>query len=57
MLDSKIRISTSCADEVRTAISGRVALAGHALYDEGSRVQSRRYSQQSNINLTALSEV
>ncbi|HUJ98321.1 MAG TPA: FAD-dependent oxidoreductase [Stellaceae bacterium] len=34
----KNRLSSSCADELRTALSGRVALPGHARYDEGSRV-------------------
>jgi FAD/FMN-containing dehydrogenase len=38
MLDSKNRISTSCADELRAAMSGPVALPGHDLYDEGCRV-------------------
>lgn len=38
MLGSKNRISSSCADELRAAISGRVALPGHELYDEGARV-------------------
>jgi hypothetical protein len=32
------RISSSCADELRAAICGRVALPGHEFYDEGSRV-------------------
>ncbi len=38
MLDTKNRIASSCADELRSAISGRVALPGDELYDEGSRV-------------------
>jgi len=38
MLDSKNRISSSCADELRAAISGGVALPGHELYDKGARV-------------------
>src|SRR5262252_413783 len=38
MLGLKDRISSSCADELRAAISDRVALPGHELYDEGSRV-------------------
>ena len=38
MPGSKNRMSSSCADELRTAISGRVALPGHKLYDEGCRV-------------------
>ena len=38
MLDSKNRVSSSCADELRKAISGPVALPGHELYDEGCRV-------------------
>ena len=38
MLDTKNRIASSCADELRSAISGRVALPGGELYDEGSRV-------------------
>jgi FAD/FMN-containing dehydrogenase len=38
MLDSKNRITSSCADELQAAISGRVALPGHELYDAGSRV-------------------
>jgi FAD/FMN-containing dehydrogenase len=38
MSGSKDRISSSCADELRTAISGRVALPGDGLYAEGSHV-------------------
>jgi FAD/FMN-containing dehydrogenase len=38
MLGLKNRISSNCVDELRAAISGRVALPGHELYDEGSRV-------------------
>jgi hypothetical protein len=38
MLGSKNRISSSCADELRAVISGRVALPGDELYDEGARV-------------------
>ena len=34
----KNRIISSCADELRIAISGHVALPGHQLYDEGCRV-------------------
>jgi FAD/FMN-containing dehydrogenase len=37
-MGSKNRINASCADELRAAISGPVALPGHQLYDEGSRV-------------------
>ena len=38
MRGSMNRTSSSCADELRGAISGPVALPGHELYDEGSRV-------------------
>jgi hypothetical protein len=38
MLDTKNRIASSFADELRSAISGPVALPGEELYDEGSRV-------------------
>jgi FAD/FMN-containing dehydrogenase len=38
MLDSKNRVSASCADELRAAVSGRVALPGSELYDQGCRV-------------------
>jgi FAD/FMN-containing dehydrogenase len=38
MLGSKNRISSSCVDELRAAISGGVALPGHELYDESCRV-------------------
>jgi FAD/FMN-containing dehydrogenase len=38
MLASKNRISSSCADELRAAMTGRVALPGDELYDEGRRV-------------------
>jgi FAD/FMN-containing dehydrogenase len=38
MLGLKNRICSSCADELRAAISGPVALPGHELYDDGSRV-------------------
>src|SRR6516164_6142486 len=37
-MGSKNRMNASCADELRAAISGPVALPGHELYDEGSRV-------------------
>ena len=40
MLGLKDRISSNCADELRAAISGCVAVPGHELYDEGSRVWS-----------------
>ncbi len=40
MLSSKDRISSSCADELRAAMSGRVALPGEELYSEGSRVRN-----------------
>ena len=38
MLASTNRISSSCADELRATLSGRVALPGHEFYDAGSRV-------------------
>jgi FAD/FMN-containing dehydrogenase len=39
MMDgSKGRISSGCADELRAAISGRVALPGDEYYDKGTRV-------------------
>ena len=38
MRGSMNRTSSSCADELRRAISGRVTLPGNELYDEGSRV-------------------
>jgi len=38
MLGSKIRTRSRCADELRAAISGRVALPGDEHYDEGLRV-------------------
>jgi FAD/FMN-containing dehydrogenase len=38
MLSTKNRIGSSCADELRAAMPGRVALPGDELYDEGSRV-------------------
>jgi hypothetical protein len=38
MLGSKNRLSSICVEELRAAISGRVALPGDELYDEGSRV-------------------
>ena len=41
MLELKNRITSSCADELRAAISGPVALPGHELYEEGSRVWNR----------------
>ena len=41
MLDLKNRTASSCADELRAAISGPVALPGHKLYEEGSRVWNR----------------
>jgi len=37
-MGSKNRMNASCADELRAAISGPVALPGEELYDEGSRV-------------------
>jgi FAD/FMN-containing dehydrogenase len=41
MLDLKNRIASSCADELRTAISGPVAVPGHELYEQGCRVWNR----------------
>jgi FAD/FMN-containing dehydrogenase len=41
MLGSKDRIILRCADELRASMSGRVALPGHELYDEASRVWNR----------------
>ena len=38
MLGSKIRTRSRCADELQAAMSGRVALPGYELYDEGCRV-------------------
>jgi len=38
MLVSKDQINSTCADELRAGISGRVALPGDELYDEGTRV-------------------
>ena len=38
MLGSRNRISATCADELRVAISGDVALPGDAFYEAGSRV-------------------
>jgi hypothetical protein len=38
MLGSKNRMSSSCADALRAGISGRVALPGDKLYDEGARM-------------------
>jgi len=38
MLKAKDRIGSSCADELRAAIVGCVALPGSELYDEGCRV-------------------
>jgi FAD/FMN-containing dehydrogenase len=38
MLNLKNRTTSSCADELRAAISGRVALPGDELYEEGRRV-------------------
>ena len=38
MLDSGHRINSSCADDLRSAMSGRVALPGDERYDEGCRV-------------------
>ena len=35
MLDSKDRIISPCADELRAVMSGHVALPGHELYDQG----------------------
>ena len=46
MLDLRNRIRSSCAKELQAAISGRVALPGRELYDEGARVWKgavRRY--------------
>jgi FAD/FMN-containing dehydrogenase len=37
-MGSKNRMNANCADELRAAIPGPVALPGHELYDEGSRV-------------------
>jgi len=37
MLGSKIRTRSSCADELQAGISGRVALPGDELYDDGCR--------------------
>ena len=41
MSESKDRVISTCADELQAAISGRVALPGHELYDEGCRVWNR----------------
>jgi FAD/FMN-containing dehydrogenase len=41
MLNLKNRVTSSCADELRTAMSGAVALPGHELYEVGSRVWNR----------------
>ena len=38
MHGSRDRIGSSCADELRAAMSGRVALPGDERYDEGCRV-------------------
>jgi FAD/FMN-containing dehydrogenase len=38
MLSSKSRISSSCVDELRAAISGGVALPGDELYEKGCRL-------------------
>ncbi len=38
MLGTKNRVSSSCADELRAAISGCVALPGDEFYDQGARV-------------------
>jgi FAD/FMN-containing dehydrogenase len=38
MLNAKNRTSTTCADELRATLSGRVALPGDQFYGEGSRV-------------------
>jgi FAD/FMN-containing dehydrogenase len=38
MLDLKDRTASSCADELRAAISGGVALPGDELYDKGRRI-------------------
>jgi hypothetical protein len=40
-MGSKSRVDASCAVELRAAMSGRVALPGDELYDEGSRVWNR----------------
>ena len=38
MLNSKKRLSSICAEDLRSTISGRVAMPGQELYDAGSRV-------------------
>jgi hypothetical protein len=38
MLGTKNRVGSNCADELRAAISGRVALPGDELYEKGCRV-------------------
>jgi hypothetical protein len=38
MLDLKNRVTSSCAAELRAAISGPVATPGDELYEEGCRV-------------------
>jgi FAD/FMN-containing dehydrogenase len=38
MLGKKNRVGSNCADELRAAISGRVALPGDELYEKGCRV-------------------
>jgi FAD/FMN-containing dehydrogenase len=38
MLGTKNRVGSSCADELRAAMSGRVALPGDKLYEKGCRV-------------------
>ena len=41
MPESKTRVTSTCAHELQAAISGRVALPGHELYDQGCRVWNR----------------
>ena len=38
MLCTKNRVRSNCADELRAAISGRVALPGDELYEKSWRV-------------------
>jgi hypothetical protein len=38
MLRTKNRVGSNCADELRAAKSGRVALPGDELYEKGCRV-------------------
>ena len=37
-IQGKVAVVTGASDELRAAITGRVALSRHELYDEGSRV-------------------